>query len=310
MGRIILPFANPVNLIEASPVELPQYVSKFIDQYRWFERLSPQQQSIKPFYQPFQNSDVISTQFQSNVGVASIYLRNCKGHIIDSFVATQKQRNKYDIDYYIYESHIAGTPYPPGVYFLTYSFGDVTTLISEPFQIKEIHDNSLLFQYKHRHFKGKMIYETGIEPWIRVTGYLKKGTPVSKDTMYEDQVLDMTLIKSTPYRLFVLTLEQIPDWMAEIFNEILGCSDVRIDGRYFTKNGDDAKFEKDIESYYGALANYTIELRESINRNAKIIGVDENTNEEVTIMLNVDSKGFADTSEEASSSVVTFVDVE
>jgi|ERR1044072_7732224 hypothetical protein len=311
MGRIYLPYLNPLNFVEVSPQQAPQYISKFIDDYRWRERLSPRQEPIENYYQPWQTNDVIDLQFQTNLGQTTAYLVDPTGKKIDSFVATPKQQNKFEPDYFIYELHIAQT-YPEGhyVYVMEVGVPTATVLISEPIYIKPIHEDTILFQYKHKQFRGNMIFETGIEPSVRVKAVLKKDKPVSKDTLYEDQILDMTMLKSTPYRVFNLTLQQIPDWFSEIFNWVMGCSDVRLDNRFFTKNGDDAKFDKQVSAYYDALFDCTIQLRESINRNSKIFSADENTNDELTIQLNVDSKGFADTSQNASSSVVTFLDVE
>lgn len=312
MGRVIIPYLNPINFVEVSPKVIPQYVSKFIDDYRWATRLDPQQKGVYPFYQLWQNNDVITLQFQNNAGQITLYLVDCSGKTVDSFPFISKQFNKYDPTYFIYEVNVALTPYPAGRYILYAEIGTPvnTALMSEPIYIKPRHEGSLLYQYKNKQYRGNMIFETGIEPSIRGKSRLKKRAPVSKDTVYEDQVLDMTMVKSKPYRVFDLTLEQIPDWMEEIYNWIFGCSSVKIDGRYFTKNGDDAKFEKGVSAYYGALNDYSIEMRDSMTRNSKIIDTVENTNEELTIQLNVDSKGFADTSENASSSVVTFFDVE
>lgn len=312
MGRIYLPYLNPLNLVEVAPQVIPQYISKFMDDYRWADRLTPRQLPVERYYQPWANDDVIDLQFQTDLGQTTAYLVNTHGRRIDAFVATPKQQNKFDPAYFIYELHMAQTPYPEGfyVYYLEVGSPAVTALISEPIYIKPKHEGTLLFQYKHRQYRGNMIFETGIEPSIRVQGRLLKDKPVSKDTLYEDQVLDMTMLKSVPYRVFNLVLEQIPDWTSEIFNWIMGCSDVRIDGRYYTKNGDDAKWDKQVSAYYDARFDCVLPLRESTNRNSKIISADENTNDQLTIQLNVDSKGFADTSQNASSSVVTFIDVE
>jgi hypothetical protein len=312
MGRLILPYINPINLVEVSPTLIPQYVSRFMDDYLWANRLSVRQSGVSKYYQPWNNNDVVSVQFQNSAGQVVVYLVNCKGKKIDSFIATPKQQNKYQPEYFIYESHIALTPYPEGHYFFIYEIGSPVrkALISEPIYIKPQHEGTILFQYKHRTFRGNMVFETGIQPSVRVKANLKKQVPKSKDTLYEDQVLDMTILKSTPFRVFDLTLEQIPDWYGEIFNWIMGCSDVRLDGRYYTKNGDDAKFEKEVSAYFDALIDHKLELRESVNRNSKIFDVDEDTTEEFFLTLNVDSKGFADTSQNASSSVITFIDVE
>jgi hypothetical protein len=312
MGRIYLPYLNPLNLVEVNPAQVPQYLSKFMDDYRWADRLTTRQLPIEKFYQPWQNNDVIDLQFQSDLGQTTAYLVDVTGKRIDSFIATPKQQNKFDPAYFIYELHMAQTPYPEGYYVYYFEVGSpvITALVSEPIRIAPTHEGTLLFQYKHRQYRGNMIFETGIEPSIRVKGHILKDKPVSKDTLYEDQILDMTMLKSTPYRVFNLTLEQIPDWKSEVLNWVMGCSDVRIDGRYYTKNGDDAKWDKQVSAYFDALFDISLPLRESINRNSKVFSADENTNEELTIQLNVDSKGFADTSQNASSSVVTFIDVE
>lgn len=309
MGRIIIPYLNPLNLVEVAPVEIPQYVTKFIDDYLWSERLQPQQMGVKPFYQLWQNSDVIPIQLQSDMGQITVYVINCKRKQIDSFIMTPKQQNKYEPGMYIYEAFISLTPYPPGKYMLVFKVGD-SALVSEPIHIKARHENTFLFQYKHRNYRGNVIFETGIEMNVRAVCNIKLQAPQSKDTLYEDQVLDMTLIKSVPFTVYDLTIEQIPDWYSKIFGWVMGCSSVRINGHYFTKNGEGAKFEKEVKAYYDALANYKLELRDSTNRNSKVFSATENTNEELTITLNVDSKGFADTSVEASSSVVTFLNVE
>src|SRR5688572_27038626 len=168
MARIILPYINPVNLFEIEPVTIPQYLSKFIDDYRWADRLTPQQQMIQPFYQPWNNNDVVSVQFQNNGGQVTVYLVNCQGKKIDSFIATPKQQDKYQPDFFIYESHISLTPYPEGRYFFMYEIGVPVSnvLISEPILIQAEHPGTLLLQFKHRKFRGNMIFETGIEPSI------------------------------------------------------------------------------------------------------------------------------------------------
>lgn len=200
---------------------------------------------------------------------------------------------------------------PSGRYFFVFKVGvnpisDV--LVSEPILVQEKHENTVLLQYTNRRMKGKFIFETGIKPSIRVPSRFRQQAPGSNDTLYEDQTADMVMIKSIPFRLWRYYIESIPDWFAWIIKNVQGCSDVKYDGLQMVVD-DDAKFESTISQYSDALVNYQITLREAVNNDSKDFDSNVVSNDEISIMLNVDSKGFADTSENASSSIVTFIDV-
>jgi hypothetical protein len=304
-------FLNPQNWVKVSPTEIPQYNSKWIDDYFWKLRLNEYQKSAPPYFQLWQNNDVIDLQWENNAGQITIETKTCQGKTVASYIMQQKQQNTFDPSYFIYEAHMAQTLLPPGIYFNVAKVGvspisDV--LISEPFYIQSKHPSTLLIQYKHRHFREGMIFETGIEPSLRIKAYWEMLDPESTDTTFEDQIADMVTLKSVPYRLWKLHIEQIPDWMINILNFIFGCSSVRIDGIAFSKNKE-AKIESNTPSFNKALANYTIELREAQAKQGKEFPSTVVSNDEITLMVNAESKGFADTSENASSSIVTFIDI-
>lgn len=305
-------FLNPQNWVKVSPTEIPQYNSRWIDEYFWKNRLNEHQLGVTPFYQLWQNNDVISLQWENNAGQISIETKNCQGKTIGSaYIMEQKQQNTFEPAFHLYEANMAQTLLPPGIYFNVAKIGVAPVsdiLISEPFMILPKHPGTLLIQYKHRHFREGMIFETGIEPSIRIKGILEMLDPESTDVSFEDQIADMVTLKSTPYRVWRLHIEQIPDWMIVILNYIFGCSSVKIDGIAFSKNKE-AKIESNTKSFYGALSNYTIELREAVAKQGKIFDSDVTSNDEITLLVNADSKGFADTSENASSSIVTFIDI-
>lgn len=304
-------FLNPVNWVKVSPNEIPQYNSRWVDDYFWKNRLNEHQLGAPNFFQLWQTNDVIDVQVENNAGQMTIETKNCQGKTIDSYIMQQKQQNTFDPAFFIYEAHMSQTLIPPGIYFHVVKVGVAPisdVLISEPFYIAPKHPKTLLIQYKHRQFKEGMIFETGIEPSLRIKGVLKMLTPESTDISFEDQNADMVITKSTPYRVWELHIEQIPDWMINILNFIFGCSSVRIDGIGFSKNKE-AKIESAVESFYGALSNYTIELREAVAKQGKTFDSDVTSNDEITLMVNAESKGFADTSENASSSIVTFIDI-
>lgn len=316
MARLYISHINPLALYEVDPSEVPQYISKHMDDYTWNERLNQWQQGVPQYYQPWQMNDVIGQQIQNNAGQLEVEIMDCNATVIQSFNMDQKQQNTYDPLYFIYECEAALNLLTEGRYFFVIRIGSPVSksLISEPLYIKERQENTLLIEYSHRQYYQNLIFETGLELSIRVHGILRlKDTP-AKDTLYEDQVLDMVMVQSKPYRLWELVIfgneGGVPDWMQDKISQILGCSNLRIDGKYFSKNGENAKWE-DTQVYFNqALKARSIELREAINRNSKVIDTVANTNEQLVVNLNVDSKGFADTSEDASSSVIQISDIE
>lgn len=312
MARIYDPYLNPLQLVEVNRTRLPQYVSRFMDDYWLAERLSSWQQLPDgPYYQPWLPSDNIALQFQNNAGQLKGTVINCQQTLQIPFILDQKQQNKYMPDYFIYEMSAALNVLPVGQhYFMVIEVGDTdVVLLGEGFDLQTEQPDTLLIEYTNRSFYGNAVFETGFAPSLRLRGTLQLEDPVSKDTLYEDQVLDMVMVLSKPYRLWELTLINIPDWMVDKLNWILGCSNLRIDGRFYTKN-EGAKLTSQDALGNGTLKTYKIELREQLLRNSKIIDTASNTNEALSIMLNSTSKGFADTSTDASSSVVQFLDVE
>lgn len=306
-----LPFILPLKFVEVAPQQVVQYVSRHMDDYLLHNRWTRWQYGY--YHNKWLRSDSIALQLQTNTGQPTITVIQCDGTVvIGPQLMIQRQQNPYDPGTFIYESATAlNACQDGGVYWFKITTGSIT-LISEPIQVFEQLTESLLVQYKHRRFYEDVIWETGVEMNLRVPAIIRYKPPAAKDTVYEDQVLDMTMIKSIPYRVvdFVVgTGSNIPDYMIDILNRILGCSSVRIDGRYYAKN-EGFKWEDPDDEMNALFKGYRGELRENINRASKIVEPATNTNEEVTIIGLVDLKGFADTSEAASSNLVTFEDIE
>lgn len=313
MARTYTSFLLPITWYDVEPTEVTQYISRHMDDYLLAERNTRWQNG--GYRQPWLTSDVIVNQFINNQGAVNIKVIDCKQNLLFATPMQQKQQNQYEPEYFIYESSQALNALPDGIYYLLAEIGSGPNqrLISEPIEVSGRSENTLLLQYKHRKYRGGVVFETGIEFSLRVHGFLKLQPPASKDTLYEDQVLDMVMVQSKPYRIWELVFfgpeGGLPDWMIDKLNWVLGCSDLRIDGKYYTKQ-EGAKIEEGETLQNGLLKSYRIEMREAINRNSKVFSGTENTNEELNILLNVSSKGFFDTHEQQSSSIITIIDVE
>lgn len=291
---LYIPFINPINYTEVDFANVEQYISKHMDDFPFTETIMPWEQQTR-FFQPWQISDSIRQQITTTYGPVALNVLDCQGNTVYSTTFQQKQQDANNPGNYIYESDLALNIFTAGTYFLQIVAGSPAqkTLISEPLIFAETIENSLLIEFSHFEFYNDVIFETGIDMNVRIYGGLKFKAPNAKDTLYEDQSLNMTMLKSVPYRLWRLVIgnaEGIPDWFIDKLNRVLGCSTVSIDGRNYSKN-EGAKMEESTEENYPMRA-WAIELREKLNRDSKIFSSTGNTNQPVSAVVSVETKGF------------------
>jgi hypothetical protein len=286
---------NPVKFHENDPTTLPQYLSKFFDSVPYLETIEAWEQ-YQPFCQPFQTTDAIHIQVQSDYAPLKIEIINSRGRIFETNTLNQVAQNELEPTMFVYETSFDLAAYEEGQYFLRMQCGNPVsqTLISEPIFIREVHENSILLEYTNPRFYADWIFETGLEPSIRVLGKIRYKQPASKDTFYEDQVLNMTLLNSVPFRIWELILSSsfgIPNYLIDKLNYVLGCKTITIDGRGFTKNEGAKLEEKAIEEY--PLRGWSIEMRESRNVARKTFDNDGINLGPDSFVVSVASKGFS-----------------
>jgi hypothetical protein len=201
MGRIYLPILNPLNVVPVEPEDIPQYLHTHMDDYLLDNRAEAFQTSR--YFQPWTVNDTVKLQFQNNAGAIGVSVVNCKNISLLDFNMTQKQENKYQPGYFIYETSVALNVLEPGEYWFRFNVGGSIDLIAEPFRIVD-GEGTLLIEFSNRKYYGNVIFETGFTSSIRLFGKLRMLTPGSNDTIYEDQELDAVMIKRRPYRLWEL----------------------------------------------------------------------------------------------------------
>lgn len=306
--RLLLPYINPIHLMEIEPSQLDQYLSRHMDDWMLSNRLNRWQGGGK-YTNKWLTADSVRLQLSTNTGQPQIQVINCRKQVFITELMIQRQQNTVDQDTYIYESATAFNSLAPGTYWFHIT-SDTLDLISEPIEVVSTLTESLLAEYKHRKYYEGVIWETGFVSNIRIPGILRHKPPAAKDTVYEDQVLDMTMIKSVPYRIVEILVgagDMVPDYYIDTLNRIFGCSSLKIDGRYYSKN-EGFKWDAADEVFNGVLYSYRGELRESINRPYKIVepGVDNSV--KAVLMGQVDLKGFGDTTEGGSTNLAFFED--
>lgn len=271
MSKIIIPYLNPVKFHKLTPDESAKYLTRHMEEWN-YSNATPDWQA-KPIYaQPFQVSDNITLQFQSNFDEAdqTVELINCHGRVFLTFTVTQGAESETEAGLFLYEINEALTDIEDGYYYIRITGQGTPDLeiVSEPLHIKSSHPYSVLIEYSNFEFKDGIVFETDLVLQIRVHGDLRYKIPASKDVSYEDQSFDTTLLNSVPYRIWELYVggtTGIPSYLIDRINRLLGCSNLQVDGKYFTKS-DGAKLEEkasDDERY--PLRGWTIDLQEAEN---------------------------------------------
>lgn len=295
------PLLNPVKFHDLDPVQLPQYVSRFMDSWAFRRTIQPWDQRVC-FYQPWLADDAIRLQYVSNFNPITLELRDVNGLLVHSQNAVTLQQDALRPSYYIRQLDLDLAPYDPGFYFLA-RVAAGGTKVSEPFEIldnenpnNELLENpnpTLYIEYVHYETYGGIKFQAPFFPNLRVPGILRYKAPGAKDTIYEDQLLNETMLNSVPFRVWELVIGGVggvPPWFIDKVSRILGCSTVKIDGRLFTKN-EGASFEPvELEGY--PMAGWAIELRESLNSETVVSENDVEITGIVAAGLISDTKGF------------------
>lgn len=296
MSTILLPYINPIKYHEVSPLEIPQYVSRHQDKYRFADTIPEWKEQID-YALPVHNTDRIPEQLTSDLGPVNLDILNAKGQTVyqDGFVQVLQDLNSPGRWVYEHDLDLSGLGLPEGIYYRKITAGTTspTVLISEPLCICTRIENSLLLEYKHRTFYGDVFFETGYFPSIRVLGSLNLKSPASKDTLYEDQQLNETLLWSYPYDVWELIIggaPGIPDYLIRKLNRIFGCSTLLIDGVAFAKNEGAKWEEKALENY--PMRGWSIELREVLSRSSQVYENGAIQQKQFSIIAALDTKGF------------------
>lgn len=286
------PLINPMKGVIIDPVDIPQYVSKFLDDYLFTNTIRSFEQPTK-YINRWLNDDSVREQFISDFQPLTFKLYKCDGTLVDSIVLTTKQQDFFRPGFYIRQCDIDLAIYDPGFYYFTMPEAN---LIFEPFEImaEENESNPTLYiEYSNSERYGQVIFDAPFEPAIRVPAILKYKTPGSNDKVYNDQDEAEFMLHSVPYRVWNFILGGIggvPPFIIDKLSRIFGCDTLTIDGRDFTKN-QGAQWEPvELEGY--PMAGWSIELREKLNRDVLIYEDGGQVVQGNAMMAVIDTKGF------------------
>lgn len=287
------PFINPLTFYKDSPDAVDRFRSKDFDDWGFSDTILPWQEKVC-WAQPWQKSDTLHLQLQSTYSPINLKLyRKSDDALIDTIAFDQIRQNYNDPTLWIYEVDVDLSGYAEDKYYFQISFAGTLLLRSDDVLIMDEAKNTLLLEYRHYEYREDMIFETGIFPGIRIPGTKKYDKTAAKNTVYEDQVLDIEILRSINYRIWKLILggsEGLPDHIADKVSRMLGCSDFLIDGKYYSI-ADGATLEPNEQENY-PLRGWRIDLREKLNRASRQYSDVTAQNAELAVIVNVDSKGF------------------
>lgn len=304
-NRLIYSFTNPLQIFSNDPDRPEKYNSKDFEDYEFSETILPWQQ-YTGYCQPFQLNDTISLQLQTNVGPVNFILKDwLTGRTINTIQFDQVLQNLADPTLFIYEVSVPLNIYDEGHYYVVIQFGSFE-LRTGKIELSELHETTLLFEYKHYENREDLIFETGFFPSVRVPGVKEYLGPKNKSTTYEDQIANVTALRNIKYRqwkLFIGLDFGIPDYFADMIGGISGCSDFRIDGKSYTVPSDTGMEANKIEGV--ALRWWAIEpIREKYARSSRTFENDEPLDALVAVMVNSDSKGFGNSNSGSQTAVI------
>lgn len=294
MANIYFPILNPLKFVDENRATTNQYASKHFDEFLYTEQRNEWEQDVV-YCSKWGQNDILKLQFQTDSDPVSIEIKNENGDVVYSNSLNYLLRNKYNSNLFIFETSISLNTFAVGCY-KAYITCDNVVLESENFEVIANIDNTVLIEYWNSKFYGNVLFETGIKFGIRVEGLIGVMNPKSKDAMYEDQVLNQTMITSRPYRLFKLSIGGtfgVPLWIIDKLNWAFGCNNVTIDGKFFTKN-EGANFEQKEEESY-PLRGYNLDVRETLRRDSLVVSTTSNPNNKIVIIGNIEAKAFGDT---------------
>jgi hypothetical protein len=162
--------------------------------------------------------------------------------------------------------------FPDGTYVIqvVFTLSDDSTddYLSEPIEIKQSHENTILLGYRHSendfdmiHQKKLIDYKTDIDAGtttpqslivaapvyrMRVEGGLwsKDEAPASDDVAYVDETRSTKMLSSTPFNKYLFSFgnnDGLPNWLIDKINRVFSCEFVKIDRTFYTKS-DGASF--------------------------------------------------------------------
>lgn len=306
-NKVVVPFLNPIRFVPVGSTAVNFDSDWYYNQIKYYE-------TKITYFQKWVFGDPIYLQIASNFSPITLELRNCKGQTLNTYSFSLKTTAVVNPDLLTYECSLTIPIVEEGEYFFVLNVGFDVTLeqfISEPQYFSDDPNRTMWFEYKNSYNKFNIVFNTGIQFGFRVESSRGPLAPMSVDTVWQDQPLDLETIDSIPYRQFKLSvggLWGVPDWVIEKVNRIFSCDTVFIDGRQYTK-ADGAKWETIVAEGY-PLRGWKIDIRETKNNYSLQAENNFSPAEQFAVVYNIETKAFGTFNDNASNNVIQITKTE
>lgn len=287
----------PVKFLKVGTDYPLQYHFKQMDSDFFANRIGRYSQQ-QPYFQQWQTNDAFDIQFITEGLSATLAWINCYGTVVETITLTQTPNDAITGDKQLFIGTVDFDDLEPGeTYYLLATFGTgigQRQFVSEPIMVATDLPDTLLFEYSNSVNQTDLIWNVPFSTRMRVEGFIQNFLPGGRVTRYEDQPLDMVTLEGEPTRSYQLLIGGnygVPDWVIDKINRILMLDTLTIDGVAYTVDKD-AQLEA-IETQGAPMAFWTVRIREANNRAGIAIDADGMVEAPLTVVYNIQTKGFS-----------------
>lgn len=192
------------------------------------------------FFQKWQNGDIINIQFLSDEIFTVSVIDAALGFQVLSIQVLEMETNLQNVDFKVYEISFNVNDIPNyGKFFFRITNADGSVFDSYIFDYQEYFENTILLQCRNTENDYNVIFETGIEYYLRVDGGVSAYSPRIDGDIYIDQKHNPTLLQSESFQLYTLQVGYntgVPTWLADIVNELFSCDIKKVNNIYIERN--------------------------------------------------------------------------
>lgn len=224
------------------------------------------------YCQPFQQSDTLLLQFMTDDNTHTNYvgqLLDSNGGLYRSLGNPTEFSSTYD-GMSVYKFSVPLYNVDEGKYFFRIVYTattDIVLMISEPFDLKQVHPKTIRIDYWNSFNDFSYIFEDNVVPQFRVHGCITEVRPDSKFQVYEDQPLNTEMVSGIAFRNYMLSIgigiKDVPEWVLDKLERIFLCDSVKVDNHEVTREAGSKWEGKPIERL--AVGSYSLKLRERYN---------------------------------------------
>jgi len=165
---------------------------------------------------------------------------------------------------------------------------------------------TLLIQYKNSRFHRDVIFETGIEFWFRVPGWIDydRITRTKKDEVYRDQKFTNSLLSAKSAKAFPAHFGDqfgLTSDDTNLIEEIFTCDQIRIDGRLVALSNGSLEYT---EAKDYRQRGITALLEPGINRSSRVKVIGGDPDQKIYTSAAVDLSVFGDLGNNGNTNTV------